>query len=46
VPGITVTPISRPVVKVAEQFFWQRELPIDFSRRIQPPSLNRARFFG
>ena len=43
---VTVTPISRPVVKSAEHFFWQRELPIYFSCRLQLPCLNRARFFG
>jgi hypothetical protein len=30
--GITVTPISRPVVKSANHFFWQRQLPMSFIR--------------
>ncbi len=29
--AITVTPISRPVVKGANHFFWQRQLPISHS---------------
>ena len=27
IPGVTVTPISRPVVKCRRVFFWQRQLP-------------------
>jgi hypothetical protein len=30
----------------AQGIFWQRKLPIHFSRRFQLPYLNRARFFG
>jgi hypothetical protein len=44
---ITVTPISRPVVKGRKPLFWQRQLPkssLDIC--FQLPRSNRARFFG
>ena len=44
--SITVTPISRPVVKSAEKFFWQRQLPTSFIGRFQLLCSYRARFFG
>jgi hypothetical protein len=44
--GITVTPISRPLVKGAEHFFWQHWLPSFLICRFQLPCSNRARFFG
>jgi hypothetical protein len=44
--GITVTPISRPLVKGAEHFLWQHWLPIFLICRFQLPCSNRARFFG
>jgi hypothetical protein len=43
---ITVTPISRPVVKSADYFFWQRQLPISLFGFFQHSRSNRARFFG
>jgi hypothetical protein len=43
---ITVTPISRPVVKKQSNFFWQLWLPIFLICRFQLPCSNRARFFG
>ena len=43
---VTVTPISRPLVKSAEHFFWQRQLPKFFQRIVQQLCSNRARFFG
>ena len=44
--GITVTPISRPVVKGANHFFWAAPAPISFIRFFQRPCSNRARFFS
>jgi hypothetical protein len=41
-----VTPISRPVVKSADYFFWQRQLPISLFGFFQHSRSNRARFFG
>ena len=43
---ITVTPISRPVVKMQRKFFWQRQLPTSFIGRFQLLRSYRARFFG
>jgi len=43
---IKVTPISRPLVKGAEHFFWQHWLPSFLICRFQLPCSNRARFFG
>jgi hypothetical protein len=43
---VTVTPISRPVVKMPSKCFWQRKLPTSFIGRFQLPCSNRARFFG
>jgi hypothetical protein len=43
---ITVTPISRPLVKGAGHFLWQHWLPIFLICRFQLPCSNRARFFG
>jgi hypothetical protein len=42
----TVTPISRPVVKMQRKFFWQRQLPMSFIGRFQLLCSYRARFFG
>jgi hypothetical protein len=43
---ITVTPISRPVVKMPSKIFWQRQLPTSFIGRFQLLRSYRARFFG
>jgi hypothetical protein len=43
---VTVTPISRPVVKMQRKFFWQRQLPTSFIGRFQLLCSYRARFFG
>jgi hypothetical protein len=43
---ITVRPISRSLVKSADPFFWQRQLPILSLCVSQRPCSNRARFFG
>jgi hypothetical protein len=43
---VTVTPISRPVVKMQSNFFWQRQLPTSLIGRFQLLCSYRARFFG
>ncbi|MET4072750.1 hypothetical protein ABID58_007581, partial [Bradyrhizobium sp. S3.2.6] len=42
----TVTPISRPVVKMTSAFFLAAQAAKSFAGRFQPLCSNRARFFG